>query len=365
MADKKIGIGLIGASTHYGWSRRAHIPALLALPEYELTAVCTAHQETAEESAKEYGASLAFHDYHEMVKHPDIDLISVSVRVPFHYPIVMAALEAGKHVFCEWPLGADLGEAKEMAALARSKGVRHMVGLQARGGPALLRLKELLAEGYVGEVLTCSMSWFSPGILARDSINAWMADVKKGAHALSISTGHTIDALCFCVGEFKEVSCRVTTQVTQWDILDTGEKVDVTAPDNVLVSGVLDNGAVASVHVAAVPWHSTGWRMEVYGREGTLVASSDQMVQYADIRLQGSRSKDVGLQELPIPDRLSWVPGDVPTGQPFNVAQLYRRLGAAILSDEDAEPDFNLAVTRHRLLDAIQQSSDRGEQVSV
>ena len=101
MVKEKIRLGMVGASVRYGWSMRAHLPGLLALPEYELTAVCTAHQETAEESAKHYGARLAFHDYREMVGHPDIDLVSISVRAPSHYPIVRAALEAGKHVFCE------------------------------------------------------------------------------------------------------------------------------------------------------------------------------------------------------------------------------------------------------------------------
>ena len=105
MSKDKIRIGIIGANPGYGWSMRAHLPALLLLPGYELTAVCTSRPETAEESKKAYGAKMAFHDYHEMVKHPDIDLVSVSVRVPRHHEMVMAALEAGKHVFCEWPLG--------------------------------------------------------------------------------------------------------------------------------------------------------------------------------------------------------------------------------------------------------------------
>ena len=343
----------------------AHVPALLALPEYELNAVCTAHKETAEESAKQHGAGLAFHDYREMVNHPDIDLVSVCVRVPFHYSLVMAALEAGKHVFCEWPLGVNLQEAEEMAALAQSQKVCHMVGLQARGDPALLHLKELLAEGYVGKVLTCRMTMFLSGRLDRESSRAWMADVKKGAHTLSIATGHSIDAMCFCVGEFKEVSCRVATQVTQWITPDTSEKVDVNAPDNVLVSGLLETGAVASVHVAEVPWYGPGWRMEVYGRDGTIIASSDRMVQRGQIRLQGGRDKDSSLKELQVPDRLTRVPAEVLKGDSFNVAQLYRRLSECIHGNERAEPDFNLAVTRHRLLDAIQQSSGRGERVLV
>src|SRR4029450_9077358 len=106
MAEDKIHVGIIGANAHYGWSMRAHLPALLALPEYELTAVCTSRRETAEEWAQHYGAKFAFHDYHAMVNPPDVDLVSVSVRVPLHHQMVIAALAAGKQVFCEWPLGA-------------------------------------------------------------------------------------------------------------------------------------------------------------------------------------------------------------------------------------------------------------------
>ena len=360
MAGEKIRVGIIGANANYGWSMRAHLPALLALPEYELTAVCTAHQETAEQSAKHYGARLAFHNYQEMVGHPDIDLVSVSVRVPLHHNMVMAALDAGKHVYCEWPLGANLAEAEEMAALAQAKGVRHMVGLQARSDPALLRLQELLAEKYVGEVLACNMTMFLPGLLQRGVDRAWMADRDNGANTLTIATGHAIDVLCFCVGEFQELSAQSAVQVPVWETPDSANTVDVTAPDNVLVNGVLNNGAVASVHVATVPWHGAGWRMEVYGREGTLVASSEQMVQYARIRLQGGLSQDRELKELPIPERLTWVTGEVPLGAPFNVAQMYHRLGQAIQEGNGVQPDFDLAVRRHRLLDVIQRSSDQG-----
>ena len=365
MAGEQIRVGIIGANAHYGWSMRAHLPALLALPEFELTAVCTAHQETAEESAKVYGARLAFHDYQEMVGHPDIDLVSVSVRVPLHRDMVVAALEAGKHVYCEWPLGANLAEAEEMASLAKAKGVRHMVGLQARSDPALLRLQELVAENYVGEVLACNMTMFLPGLLQRGLDRAWMADRDNGANTLTIATGHAIDVLCFCVGEFQELSAQSAVQVPVWETPESSTTVDVTAPDNVLVNGVLSNGAVASVHVATVPWHGTGWRMEVYGRAGTLVASSDQMVQYAQIRLQGGLSQDGELKELPIPERLTWAPGEVPLGAPFNVAQMYRRLGQAIQEGKSAEPDFGLAVRRHRLLDVIQSSSDQGMKQKV
>ena len=357
MAKDRIRIGIVGANRNYGFGMRAHLPALLSLPEYELTAVCTAHQETAEESAKHYGAAFAFHDYEAMVRHPDIDVVTVCVRVPFHYPMVMAALNAGKHVYCEWPLGANLEEAEEIATLANSKGVRHMVGLQGRVEPALLHIRKLLNDGYVGEVVAATMTMFMPGLLERGRDRRWMADRSKGANTLTIATGHSLDAFCFCAGEFVELTASVATRVDVWETATPGETVPVTSPDNVLINGVLDSGAVASVHVATVPSHGSGWRLEVHGKEGTLIASSRLMVQYAQIQLLGAKRGE-SLEELSVPGRLTWVPEDVPRGEPFNVAQMYRRFGEAIQGDKTVQPDFNLAVQRHLLLETVQRSSD-------
>ncbi|MCZ6545281.1 MAG: Gfo/Idh/MocA family oxidoreductase [Chloroflexi bacterium] len=116
-------VGIVGATVTLGgsgWGANAHVPALQALPDYQLRAVCTAHEETATASAARFGAELAFHDIGDMVTRSDIDLVVVSVRVPWHYDLVMAGLRAGKPVFCEWPLGATLAEAEEMANLARA-----------------------------------------------------------------------------------------------------------------------------------------------------------------------------------------------------------------------------------------------------
>ena len=365
MAEDKIRVGIIGASARYGWGMRSHLPALLGLPEYELAAVCTSSHDTAKEAARHYGARMAFDDYKEMVQHPEVDVVSVSVRVPLHYSMVMAALAAGKHVFCEWPLGANMAETENMATLAQSKGVQNIVTLQSRTDPALMRLRELIEEGYVGEVLSCSMTMFLPGILERGSRLVWTADRLQGATTLSISTGHAIDALCFCVGEFKEVWAMVTTQVPVWEFPEIGKTVDVTSPDNVMVIGTLSNGAVASFHTAMIPWNGSGSRIEVYGREGTLVASTRGMIQYAGIRLQGNRAKASHLELLDIPDRLNWVPSEMPNGPPFNVAQMYRRLAEAIRGQEAAGPDFKQAVRTQNLLDAIQRSSDTGAKVLV
>src|SRR3954452_8730861 len=148
MADK-IRLGLIGASVRGTWSARSHLPALRASSEIELTAVCTTRADSAEAARQAYGARLAFADWRDMVSSPEIDAVAVVVRVPSHYAPTKAALDAGKHVYCEWPLGRTTSEAEELSALARSRGLKTAVGLQARVDPALMYLKELVAEGYV------------------------------------------------------------------------------------------------------------------------------------------------------------------------------------------------------------------------
>ncbi len=365
MASDKIRIGVIGANVSQGWAHRSHLPALLASPEFELTGVCTTRRESAEESAARFGARLAFHDHRDMVASPEIDAVAVVVRVPSHYQPTIDALNAGKHVFTEWPLGATLAEAQEMAELARAKGVQTMVGLQARAAPAVMYMKELVETGYVGEVMSCNLSLVRGGVLTRTSDRTWQRDDSLGATTLTIACGHAIDALRYVVGDFSEVSTVVSTQAPQWYESDTRQMVDVTAPDNILVSGRLACGGVGSVHVASVPWSDSGYKLEVYGREGALVADSEDSPQLGDVRLRGAKNADSALHDIEVPSRLVWVLEGMPKGAPFNVGQMYYQFGQAIRTGGVCEPNFDTAVGLHKFIDAIRASSDQGRQVSV
>jgi predicted dehydrogenase len=368
MNDSKarpIRVAIVGASASgQGWAPLSHLPALKLLPEYELVAVCTSNPDTAAAAAAKYGVSRAFHDYRAMVREPDIDLVSVVVKVPSHHEVVMAALEAGKNVYCEWPLGANLREAQAMADLARQKGVRGMVGLQARGDPTLRYLHDLIADGYIGDVLAVNMTMFTAGILDHPKSRLWERDRSKGMSVITGRTIHSTDVLCWCLGDFVELSGRVSTQVKQWRVTGTDELVDVDASDNVIVNGVLTSGAVASIHAATVPYNSTGWRMDIYGRDGTLRVSSKGAPQRDANTLLGARGAGA-MEPLLVPDSYTEVPEATPVGPPRNVGHQYLRMARAIRSGGPVEPDFDVAVKRHRLVDAIQQSSDEGRSVVV
>lgn len=362
---KKIRLGFVGANPRSTWASQSHYPALLASPDVELTAVCTSKPESAEEARKAFGAKLAFSDFREMVKSPEIDAVAVVVRVPLHYEPTKAAIEAGKHVYTEWPLGRTTAEAEELTALAKAKGVQTAVGLQSRVSPAILFMKEQIEAGYVGEVLCCHVTCMRDGALERPSNRAWQRDVTLGANPLTIANGHVIDALRFIAGDFVRVRCLLTTQAKQWYETDTKRMVDVTSPDNVLVNGVLASGAVASVHVAAVPWAGPGLRMEFFGREGTLIATGSVSSQRGEmLRVQGAQ-RNHKLQDLALPDRYTWVPPDFPRGDPFNVGQMYALFAEAVRTGQNRLPTFATAVELHRFLDTIKQSSDAGRELPV
>ena len=144
-------VGLIGAGGR--WGPRAHVPALKGVSEAELYAVCTAHADTAQAAADKFGVTSAYGSDKALGADAEVEAVAVAVRVPAHYELSKNAIEAGKHVFCEWPLGANTKEAEELAALARQKNVRTMVGLQRRASPAYLYMRELIQQGYVGQVL--------------------------------------------------------------------------------------------------------------------------------------------------------------------------------------------------------------------
>jgi predicted dehydrogenase len=288
----------------------------------------------------------------------------VVVRVPSHYAPTKAALEAGKHVYCEWPLGRTTSEAVELSALAKANKLVTAVGLQARVNPAVMYMKELLEAGYVGEVLAVHVSLLRDGVLSRPSHRTWQRDAEFGANTLTIANGHTVDAMRFVVGDFARLSAVVATQAKQW--LDTGSRslLDVTSPDNVLLSGRLANGAVASVHIGAIPFAGSGYRMEIYGRDGTLVATSEDSPQLNEVFLHGAQGGNT-LAPMPIPERFTIAAPGTPSGEAANVGQMYSRFAQAIRSGAAQQPNFETAVDLHRLVDAIRQASDDGREAIV
>ena len=368
MSQRKIRVGLIGANVARGWGGNIHGPVFTTLPETELVAVCTSRPETAQAAAQKFNARHAFTDYKEMVKLDEIDLVSVSVRVDMHHPMVMAALEAGKPVISEWPLAVDSQQAQEMYDQATQRDLFHSVVLQARYTPAVMYLHDLIAQGYIGQPLVVNMTYFRDSSLVQKTANS-MYLLKKGGggSALAIATGHSVDALLHCFGELDSLCSDVATLIKETTLVDTGERVQVETPDNVAFVGRFKNGAISTVQVSWTADPPIGWHVYAYGTEGCVTLTRekhDADIHFVGIQIHGSRGGQP-LQPLPIPDQYNWTPEFAPgTGQ-FGVAQLVRRALRDFPDDKQMRPNFKDAVRLHRLLEAIVKSSETRSWVKV
>ena len=353
-------MGIVGANPSRGFASIAHVPALQALPDFEVSAVCTSRQDSADAAAKHYGVPLAFCEVEKLAQDPNVDLVTVSVKVPDHYLPVMAAIEAGKHVYCEWPLGRNTDEAAEMLAAAERRGVRHAVGLQGQVSPAICYAKDLIAEGYVGRLsatmIGCAPNW-GPTIE-----RAYQANSANGANLLTITSGHTIDALCHCLGEFRELAAFVVSQRDRIPLEETGELIAKTAPDQLVVNGIVGDGAVVSFQIRGGMNRGTAFLFEIHGEDGDLqlTATSRASMQRQELNVKGVRGDAKELAELAIPDKYRWVPEGIAPDSRYNVAQLYARLAESIRNGKPVSPGFDAAVTRHQLIDAIVRASDTG-----
>ncbi len=368
MPGSKLGVGIIGVNPTWGWAATAHIPALRALPNYEVRALSATSAEAARAAGEAFGVAAVFSHHDELVAQPDVDVVAVTVKVPHHRELVSAALAAGKAVYCEWPLGRDLDDARAMAALATEQGVRAVVGLQARQAPAIAFVRDLLSDGYVGEVLSTTMVGLSiPGDVVIQP-NVYMLDGNNGANLLTVAVGHSLDTLNHVLGEFADLSAVSAIRRPLITAEQSREQIVKTAPDQIAVIGTLTSGATASVHVREAVAGGVGFLWEINGTDGTLRITADAALpEIFPLTVAGVRGSGEPA-ELAIPAALTqkWPALTSLEGAPaYNVGRAYAAFAADIDNGTHTVPDFADAVRRHEVIAAIERSAASGERVKA
>ena len=264
-------VGIIGASAGRGWAKISHVPAVQRLAGLELAAVATNDQQSADAASKAFGVP-GYADATALFRDPAIDIIAVAVNVPAHRDLVLGALEAGKHLYCEWPLGRDLAEAVELAAAAGATRVHAAIGLQTRQNPAARRARALLDEGAIGRVLSANVlstaMAFGPKV---EPAMAFGEKVENGTTLVSIQGGHTIDLAVALLGELHDVAALATTQYPEVRIGSDPAPKPRPTPDHIIVQARLGHGAPLAIEAAGGrPPKDTPFRFEVIGESGSL-----------------------------------------------------------------------------------------------
>ncbi len=357
-----IGVGIIGLSASGGWAAASHLPALRALDGFDVRALSTSNPDSARRAGERYGVPLAFGSAKELAESPDVDLVVVSVKAPDHYANVMAALNAGKTVLSEWPLGKNAAETKEMAETAQTKGIRTFVGLQARTAPHVQYVRDLIADGYVGDVLSTTL--VGSGLAYGDTVDQsalYLLDPANGATLLTIPFGHTIDALTMVLGEFADLDATAVTRRTTVRVAQTGEEVAMGTADQIAVQGVLESGAVVSAHYRGGLSRGTNFLWEINGTQGDIqITGPNGHLQVGPIALRGARGDNSELAELPLPASYE-LPAlaDARTSPAYTVGHAYSGIREDLNQGTHRVADFTHAHRRQQLLDRIEDAARR------
>ena len=364
-AASRIRVGLVGIGN---WARHGHLRVLQLLPQYEIVAVQARRREAAEAAACDFGVAHVVDSVAELVALPDVDMVVVLNTAPQHADAVRAAIAAGKHVYCEWPLTVSTAVAQDLVGLAHAAGVRHVVGLQRRLAPHNLAVRDLIRTGYVGQIrsvrMHVSMNYFQA---MRSQALAWTAPAENFSSVIAIYAGHFLDMLFEVVGRPTSLSALLVNQFPVVTIRETGETIATTNPDQLVLSAELAGKAVLSVHIEGGKRNGSGVQIDITGDAGDLRITNRSAFGGVgdDYVVEGAHGDDLPLAVLPMPAPGEGLPtSDLPSAV-LELAHLYEAFARDIATGSRTAPTFDDAVWLHRLIDHFETSSRQGTRVAL
>ena len=314
---KRIGVAIIGLTPKRSWAATAHLPALERLhADYRLIGIANSSAASATAATNELGIGRAFASAADLVTDPAVDLVVITVKVPHHAELVRLAVKAGKHLYCEWPLGRTHAEARELAGLAASAGVVAAVGTQAVFAPAILDLARLCREGRLGDILSSTITGYGMTWGAEiEQRNAYLLDRHNGATMLTIAVGHMLSAVEMVMGQIARVSAALSFRRRFTIVRETGEHIVPSAPDQVMLTLWLADGTPLSLHYRGGAPRGDGlvWTIDGTAASARIVAPSG-LVEMAPLTAQindGGREGWVRRHRLSISPR--WMASNAST----------------------------------------------------
>jgi predicted dehydrogenase len=352
MTQKDIHVGIVGANAK-SWAKVSHVPAINGLSGLKLAAVATRNEQSARKAAEAFGADRWFSDPFAMIRDEQIDVITISVKVPVHRELVLAVLEAGKAVYCEAPLGCTVAEAEEMASAAGS--LHTAIGLQGRLNPAVRRAAQLLSSGKIGRPLNARIVSTTAGFGSElPSSHDYFNKTSSGANLLTITAGHTLDVVEAVLGPIIEVDARTEIVWPTVKLTDTGAESLRATADQVAVLGKTRSGAVftADIHGGVTPAHAR-FSFEISGSEGWLSLAGGHPFGF-----QAGDLKVTSNIPFATPEEAAVYGGFM--GAAINVGEVYDHLVRDLHAGTYGTPGFEHALHNTRLIEAVRRAGERG-----
>jgi predicted dehydrogenase len=374
-----IGYGFMGAAHSHAW-RTAH--RFFDLPATPVLRTIAGRTESAvAEAAERYGFAAHTTRWQDLVEDPEIDVIDICTPGDTHHEIALAALAAGKHVLCEKPLANSVEESEEMAAVAAeaaARGIRSLCGFSYRRTPALAYARQLVEEGFVGEIRQVRAQYLQDWLSDADAPMTWRLDKEKaGSGALGDIGAHVIDLTQWITGlDIEAVSGTLETVVATRPAAgamqglggkgDTsGERQQVTVDDTALFSARFADGVLGGFEATRMAQgRKNAMRVEINGSAGSIAFDFERMneLELYDATSPAGRQgfTRVLATEPEHPYAAAWWPTGHGLGYEHTFTHEIADLVRAIGEGTDPSPSFAEALHVQRVLAAIEASDADG-----
>ncbi len=368
-----IGIGLIGS----GFMGRAHALAfrsvagvfpLAVQPRLELLADIS--EQRAVEAARALGFRRSTHDWQTLVRDPDVDLVAIATPNVMHAPMALAAIEAGKHVYCEKPLATTLSDAIAMTRAAESAGIVTMVGFNYLKNPMMTTAREIVRNGEIGEV-TGFRAVFAEDFMADPLAPfSWRCEERQAGGALADIGSHAIALSRFLLGDVESVCGRLDTIHTTRPLPSGGVRAVEVDDQAAILVRFADRGFTAGLQAS---WLATGEVMqlafELRGTKGAITFTQERLNELRLFRFGGDPARK-GFTTIHAGPAHAEYGAFIPaTGHQLGFNDLkvieVRRLLDAVAGAAASDMDFREALAVTRVMHAIRRSSSEARWVPL
>ena len=336
-------VGVVGT----GFGALVHVPALERIPGVDVAALCGIDPERLAETAEKHEIRLVFDDYQQMLASGEVDAVTLAVPPDLHHAMAVAACEENIHVLCEKPLATNAAEARDLEQMVRDSGICHGVAFHRRYEPARARMKELVEQGFLGQLHSVSIIVYRSTLRSgKRSPDAWSDRQDRGGGVLSTVAAHYVDQLRWWFGDIHAASGLTHTAIGESIASGFGEEGPIAdADDNTAFVVRFASGAIGSVCISYTAAANIGEEIVVSGDDGMLaIQEPDQIV--------GARRGDT-VRSMMSRDaaRIPVVKRDL---VPFRM--LAESWVEAIRSGADFSPSFEDGARVQEVLDAVTQS---------